>query len=105
MTFEMINSVGRVLLTIIVVYKLSQFRDMANLCERTGLGLIGGGSFLTVSVIWEPHGPFEGWATAVMTLGVILLLVGRTWRDKQHSVRNLRAVKLAREHLQSRGKL
>lgn len=103
MIFDFLNSAGRILLTLIVAYKLVQFREMMIPLERIGLGMMGGGSFLTVSVIWEgASSPFDGWATTLMTVGAILFLGGRTWRDRRHSRANAGAVDAARDYFASR---
>lgn len=104
--FDIANVLLRLLLTALVIYKLSQFREMANLVERIGLGMMGGGSFLTVPIIMDRnHSPFDGWATTVLTLGVVLLIGGRTYRDWKHARANEAAVEQARGHLQARGRL
>lgn len=105
MIFDILNSLGRVILTGLVVYKLTQYRDMANMVERIGLGLMGGCSFLTVGVIWERDGPFEGWASTVMTVGVVLYIGGRTYRDRKHDIANHLASAEALRYLKSKGKL
>lgn len=104
--FDVANIVLRLAVTAIVVYKLSTFRDAANITERMGLGMMGGGSFLTIPIIIDRGAsPFDGWATSVMTLGMLLLLVGRTYRDWKHSSRNAEQVRQSRSYLESRGKL
>lgn len=105
MIFDILNSVGRLALTMLVVYKLTQFREMANVIERLGLGLLGGCSFLTIAVIWERDGPFEGWASTMMTLGAIMLLAGRTYRDMKHDRANHVGRNEAERYLKARGKL
>jgi hypothetical protein len=103
-TLDGINAIGRVILTIIVVYKVTQFRDLANSVERFGLGLMGAGSFLTVPVIlYKNQNPFEGWAVTLLTIGAILLLAGRTWRDRRHKKRNDMQVRWHEEWKRSRG--
>jgi len=87
--FDAINTAGRIILTCIVVYKVTQFREMANVVERYGLGLMGAGSFLTVPVIlYKNQNPFEGWAVSLLTIGAIMFLSGRTWRDMKHQRAN-----------------
>jgi len=104
--FEGINAVGRVLLTCIVVYKVTQFRDMANAMERLGLGMMGSGSFLTVPVIlYKNQNPFEGWAVTILTVGAILLLIGRTYRDHKHWAANKRMLQAAERYMKSRRKM
>lgn len=104
--FEAINAAGRIILTGIVIYKVTQFRDMSNCVERLGLGMMGSGSFLTVPIIlYKNRNPFEGWAVALLTLGAIMLLLGRTYRDHKHWRANKRAQLAAKAYLQGRGKL
>lgn len=90
-TWDIINALLRLTLTALVIYKLAQFRDTANLAERVGLGMMGGGSFLTIGIILEgPQSPFDGWAVTVLTGGMVLLIAGRTWRDLRHARNNHR---------------
>lgn len=104
--FDIMNVIGRTILTLIVVYKLAQFREMANAVERLGLGMMGAGSFLTVPVIlYKNNNPFEGWSVTLLTVGAVMFLVGRTWRDRRHMLANERQVKQSREYLQSKGLL
>lgn len=103
--FDAINTVGRLILTVIVVYKVTQFREMANAIERYGLGLMGAGSFLTVPVIlFKNQNPFEGWAVSLLTLGAIMFLAGRTWRDMKHQTANKEMVRRGQEWAAKRGK-
>lgn len=103
--FDALNAAGRVILTLLVVYKVTQFREMANPVERTGLGLMGAGSFLTVPVIlFKNQNPFEGWAVFLLTVGAIMLLAGRTWRDRKHQKNNDRQVAMWEAHKAQRGK-
>ncbi len=106
MVFDILNSIGRLVLTIIVIYKLGQFRDLANAAERFGLGLMGGGSFLTIPNIWQhERSPFDGWAATLLTWGAVIFVLGRTWRDRRHQRRNDMMAQQARQHLVARGKL
>lgn len=87
--FDIFNVLGRVIVTAIVVFKLTQFREMANVFERFGLGMMGAGSFLTIPVIlYKYHNPFEGWSVSLLTYGAVLFLAGRTWRDYKHARAN-----------------
>lgn len=106
MTWEILNSLGRILLTIIVVVKVTRFGLTLNPIERAGLGFMGGGSLLTVNVIWEHQAsPFSDWATTLVTYGALMFLFGRTWRDWRHEHRNITAREQARKYLQARGKI
>jgi hypothetical protein len=89
MMWDILNSAGRALLTLLAIYKLAQFREMMIPLERLGLGMMGGGSFLTIAVIWErQRSPFDGWSVTVLTVGAVLFLAGRTWRDRRHQRAN-----------------
>lgn len=105
MTWDIINTIGRLLLTFIVVYKLTQFRELMISMERLGLGMMGGGSFLTVAVIWErERSPFDGWAVSILTIGAVVFLAGRTWRDRRHQRANDAQVMGMRAELRARGR-
>lgn len=102
----MLMTLGRVALTIIVVIKVTRFRETMNVMERTGLGFVGGTSFLTIPVIWEREGnPFELWAATILTFGVLMFIVGRTIRDRRHARANAAANAQAAAYLHGRGKL
>lgn len=102
--WDIINALLRLSLTILCIYKLAQFREQANLCERTGIGMMGGGSFMTIGIIVEgPMSPFDGWATTVLTMGIVLLVAGRTWRDLQHDRNNRRQLAISQSWMKGRG--
>lgn len=106
MTWELVNSLGRLLLTVIVVVKVTRFGTTLNVTERLGMGLMGAGSLMTINVIWERQAsPFSDWSTTIITYGAVLFLAGRTWRDWRHEHRNITAREQARRHLQARGKI
>lgn len=98
MIWDILNAALRLVLTALVIYKITQFRETANLVERMGLGLMGGGSFLTIGIIMEgPSSPFDGWAVTILTLGMVMLIAGRTWRDMRHQRNNRRQLEFAKE--------
>ena len=106
MIFDVINSLGRIMLTFLVIYKTTQYRDQMIPAERLGLGMMGGASFLTVSVIWQgARSPFDGWAVSILTFGTIIFLSGRLIRNRRHWRRNEDTKEQARGHLAARGKL
>ncbi len=103
MTLDILNTLGRLLLTLIVVVKITRFRDTMNAVERVSLGIMGSGSFLTIAVIWERTGsPFEGWATTLLTFGAFGFLIGRTLRDWKHDGNNRAALTQAARHFNER---
>lgn len=102
---DYVNVAGRLALTAYVVYKLAHFREMANVVERYGLGLMGAGSFLTIPIIvMKNDNPYEGWAITILTYGAVLFLAGRTWRDSKHSRANAAMVRQGRDWQAQRGK-
>jgi hypothetical protein len=106
MTLDILNTLGRLLLTLIVVVKITRFRDTMNAVERVSLGVMGSGSFLTIAVIWERTGsPFEGWATTLLTFGAFGFLIGRTLRDWKHDDTNRAGIAAAAAHFRERRKL
>lgn len=98
MIWDILNATLRLALTALVIYKLAQFRYTMNVWERFGLGLMGGGSFLTIGIIVEgPRSPFDGWAVTVLSLGMVMWLGGRTWRDMKHQKANRQQLEYAKE--------
>ena len=89
MTWDILNSLWRIMVTMIAVYKLTQFAGQMINMERIGLGMMASGSIMTIPIIWEgQRSPFDGWAVSVMTVGMIVFLAGRTWRDRRHQRAN-----------------
>lgn len=102
--FDIANVVGRLLLTLIVIYKLSQFRDHMIAMERIGLGIMGAGSFLTIPIIIDRYGnPFNGWAVSLLTFGAVVFLAGRTWRDRRHAAANREQMRISEEYFRRKG--
>lgn len=106
MIWDIVNSVGRLLLTVVAILLITRLRHVLNAYERVGLGLAGAGSFLTIGVLWERHGsPFEGWATTLLTYGALMAWCGFAWRKLRHDQDNAEAVRRSRAYLEGRGKL
>lgn len=105
MIWDILNSLLRVTVTLIVVYKLTQFTGQMIKAERIGLGFMASGSLMTVPIIWYgQRAPFDGWAVTVMTGGAVLFLIGRTWRDYRHQRANDRQAEYYAAHLKGRGR-
>ncbi len=105
MTWDIINSIARALVTVVCAYKLFKFYDMMIQPERIGLGFMASGSLMTVPIIWQGHhSPFDGWAVSVMTIGLAVFLAGRTWRDRRHQRANDQQVAYYQAHLRSKGR-
>jgi len=107
MTFVILNSLLRVLLTLFISYKLINYGDMLNFPERLGMGMMGGASFLTIALINDTQHdgtPFDGWATTVLTMGALVYFGGRLSRHIRHRRNNLRAAAQAAAHMRDRGR-
>jgi hypothetical protein len=105
MTWDILNSIARALVTAACVYKLYRFHSMMIPVERGGLGFMASGSLMTVPIIWQGrHSPFDGWAVSVMTFGLAAFILGRTWRDRRHQKANDRQVASMRAELRARGR-
>ena len=101
----LMNSLARLGIMLIVVYKLTRYRHRFICPERVGLSLAGGAGFLTIPVIWTAaETPFEGWASAIFALGVFIYLCGRMSRTLKHERANKQAVEQARAHFAGKGR-
>lgn len=105
MTWDIINSIGRVMLTLVIVIKVTRFGETLNKVERAGLGIMGGGSLLTVPVIWDmAHSPFLDWSTTLITYGAFMFIAGRTYRDYKHEINAWRAKRAAIRYHRAMGR-
>lgn len=103
MIIDLINSVGRMLLTLVAIFLVTHLRHLLNMAERFGLGMVGGGSFLTIAVIWErQQSPFDGWSVTILTYGALIFFCGFGWRKLRHNRANQQAVVMARRYLEAR---
>lgn len=101
--WDILNSVGRLGLTIVAIVLITRYRDMLSWPERVGLGMAGAGSFLTIAVIWErTESPMDGWATSVLTYGALLAWGALAWRKHVHTVNNERHIRQAEEWMVKR---
>jgi cbb3-type cytochrome oxidase subunit 3 len=99
MTWIIFNSILSVLAAVFVTYKLVFFGDMLNAPERLGMGLMGSAMILTMAILWDYERlgtPFDGWATALFRLGLLLYLAGRLSRHNRHRRANAAQVVAAR---------
>jgi len=105
MIWDIINSLGRLILTVLATGIVMFVPEELSHSERAGLALTGSGSFLTIGVIWEGHdSPFDGWATTIITYGMVLFLWGYGTRKIDHWRRNTAQRRAARLHFGSKGK-
>lgn len=106
MIIDLANSFGRLLLTFAAIFLVTHLRHLLNLAERLGLGMIGGGSFLTIAVIWErQQSPFDGWSVTILTYGALVFFGGFGWRKLRHDRANQEAARAAAQYLRARGRL
>lgn len=106
--FIILNSLVRVIIMLLIAYKLMVFHEMLNRVERVGLGIAGGTGFLTIPVIFAAgtfRTPFDGWAGMMFSTGFLIYLCGRMSRHIRHQRANSRAAADASGYLKSRGKL
>jgi hypothetical protein len=101
------NAAGRVLVSMLIAYKLIRFHDMLNPAERFGLGICGGTVFLTIPVVFASGNyrtPFDDWASMLFTFGFLIYLASRTTRHVRHQRNNDLAAKAARLHAERRSR-
>ena len=96
--WDILNSLARLAIAVILVWKLYRFPALFNACERYGMAVAAGTSLLTITVIWDgQRSPADGWANAVFSFGVLLYFIGRAsrhWRHEQANQAQLRQGRL-----------
>jgi hypothetical protein len=106
--FAVLNSICRLGVAFIMIYKLLAFRDQFNQLERAGLSLGSGTALLTIPVIFDVNKigtPMDGWAGTAFTFSVFLFFLGRFRRMMAHAARNEEMNERARQHLIERERL
>lgn len=99
MFWDILNAIFRLGILVIVVWKLTVYREMFIPAERIGLGFAGSAALLTIPVVANgPGSPFDGWATTLFSAGFFLYLCGRAWRHFRHRRHNKDMVRMAQEH-------
>lgn len=92
--WDILNSLARVSIAAILIWKLVRFPALFNSWERHGMAVAAGCSVLTVTVIWEgQRSPFDGWATTLFSIGVLLYFIGRMSRHWRHERNNQRFIR------------
>lgn len=87
--WDILNSLARLAIAAILVWKLVRFPGLFNAWERHGMAVAAGTSVLTITVIWEgQRSPADGWATSLFSLGVLLYFIGRGMRHWRHERAN-----------------
>lgn len=98
--WDILNSLMRLGIAMIVVWKLYRFNPLFNSWERYGMGIAGGCSLLTVTVIWDlERSPFDGWATSLFSFGIFLYFIGRMTRHWRHERNNALQIAQGRHRL------
>lgn len=83
--WDIINSLARVAIGCILVWKIIRFGPKFNGWERYGMSLAAGCSILTVPVIWEgQRSPFDGWASSIFSIAMLCYFFGRFIRLRNH---------------------
>lgn len=97
----LLNTLFRLGITGIVVWKLTAHRDNFKPAERIGMGLAGGAVLLTLPQIWaDSTTPFELWASTIFSMGIFVYFCGRLHRHLKHSKNNRDAKTAARKHME-----
>jgi hypothetical protein len=87
--WDVLNSLMRLGIAVIIVWKLYRFSHMFNAYERYGMGIAGGASLLTITVIWDGmRSPYDGWGTTLFSFGILLYFTGRMTRHWRHERNN-----------------
>lgn len=95
--WDILNSLARLAITVILIWKLVRFPTLFNTLERYGMAVAAGCSVLTITVIWEgERSPFDGWATTLFSGGVLLYFIGRTSRHWRHEANNRKQIEMGR---------
>lgn len=98
--YPTLNIIASLLVAGILTYKLIWRADRFTCMERVGMGLIGGGSILTVGPLMSlAPTPYEDWSATLMRLGLAVYFIGRMLR---HQHRNAAAVRQAQKYLEGR---
>jgi hypothetical protein len=103
--FAVLNSVFRLAVTAILIYKLFNYRESFNEWEKAGMSIAAGTCFLTIPVIFDidkTGTPMDGWAGTAFTFGIMIYFIGRMKRLHAHAVNNEAMNRQAREHLDRR---
>ena len=101
--WDILNSLMRVGIALIIVWKLYRFNALFNFWERYGMSIAGGCALMTINVIWDgERSPFDGWASFLFSFGVLLYFIGRMSRHWRHERANWRMTQNARDHKRAR---
>lgn len=95
--WDILNSLGRLLLAAILLWKLCRFPSLFNALESWGMAIAAGSSLLTITVIWDgPRSPYDGWASTVFSYAILLYFTGRMTRHWRHEAANRAQIRQGR---------
>jgi hypothetical protein len=104
MFWPILNSLAGLIVAIIIAIKLASWPANFNAAERYGMGMIGGGSLLSIPPMiafsnpeWFGATPFDDWSSALLRIGCCIYFIGRMMR---HRISNWSARRIARKHLE-----
>lgn len=93
--FHMVNCAIRAVLTCVILPMLLMFPDQFKPSQRLGLALVASGSLMTVPILYMGEGvsPFDGWATTLLTIGLILFMWTTVVRLFRHHLANMQQLR------------
>ena len=87
--WDILNSLFRLAIAAILIWKLCRFPGLFNALERYGMSIPAGTSVLTITVIWEgQRSPYDGWANSLFSLAILIYFAGRMTRHWRHEANN-----------------
>lgn len=87
--WDILNSLFRLAIAAILIWKLCRFPGLFNGLERYGMSIAAGTSVLTITVIWEgQRSPYDGWANSLFSLAILIYFTGRMTRHWRHEANN-----------------
>lgn len=95
--WDILNTLARVLLAAIFLYKIYRFPNLFNDFEMWGMGIGAGSSLLTITVIWAgQRSPYDGWSTTVFSFAMLCYFTGRMTRHWRHEANNRAQIRQGR---------
>lgn len=74
MTFQIINALLSAAIFVWLGYNLVWHTERFSTLGRVGAAVTGAGVLLGGAALADSHSPFEGWASVVFRLGVVMVL-------------------------------
>jgi hypothetical protein len=84
-----VHTMARLSIAAVCVVELVAHLEQLNWAERHGLAIAGGSGILTIPAILKivPN-PFETWAGALFSIGILIYVCGRHYRLHKHKRAN-----------------